>query len=228
MTALKIDLEWGVDSKGYELVDHGEHGVWIVGKGGKLRKTRPLARNDMHFQVFSEIRNSLDVLRFVKNYGLLNSPVTHEGGDTFSVASDGSTKWLGPSSLHGESVSEHIETASLMRRVMKQAPKGWQHVPRSLDLALSLRFHEEPLAEIGLIGDRSRGIRLTFKTNSLMNAVWLQLAHRISGGAKFESCEFCGQLFETGPGTGRRTNAKYCCEDHRIKFNSRKRSDADK
>ena len=64
--------------------------------------------------------------------------------------------------------------------------------------------------------------------SSLLNAMWLQLATKISGGAKFHSCELatCGMPFEVGSVFGRRADARFCSDPHRIEFNSRKRQKA--
>jgi hypothetical protein len=110
------------------------------------------------------------------------------------------------------------------RRIMLQAQVGWRRAPRFLALELSRRFSGTPLGEIRLRDDVNRGFRLTFTTNSLMDGLWLQLAANISGGASFRSCARCGELFETGPGTGRRADSRFCKDAHRIEFNSRNRS----
>ena len=123
-----------------------------------------------------------------------------------------------------EIVSEHLKTAGLFRRIMMQAQKGWRRVPRSLALELSRRFHGNSLGGIGLGDDINRGFRITFRANTLMDGLWLQLAANVSGGAAFRSCARCGVVFETGPERNGRANSKFCSDRHRIEFNSRKRT----
>lgn len=234
MTTLPIELNWGRDRDGYRLTDHGNYGSWITGNGGDLVRTRPLRDHDLHFKVFADLKTPDQLLKFISNYGLLyNTDYKSKLLSRYSVRpifghlqlDDGKPKRKeSDKPLEGESVSEHLETAALMSTVMKQTVRGWKRTPRALDLALSTRFNHEPLGEIGLFGDKKRGMRLTFTARSLMDAMWLQLAHRVSGGGTFQSCGFCGLSFESGVGTGRRADAKFCSDEHQIKFNSRKRS----
>jgi hypothetical protein len=37
-------------------------------------------------------------------------------------------------------------------------------------------------------------------------------------------CVHCGTMFIAGAGTGRRLNAVFCCDEHRVRHNSLKRS----
>jgi hypothetical protein len=63
-----------------------------------------------------------------------------------------------------------------------------------------------------------------FKPPTLVNALWLEFGYALSSDATIRNCLHCGQWFEAGPGTGRREDAKFCSDVHRIAFNSRKRS----
>jgi len=38
------------------------------------------------------------------------------------------------------------------------------------------------------------------------------------------ACAHCGAMFEAGRGAGRRADAKFCSDEHRVAFNSLKRS----
>ena len=37
-------------------------------------------------------------------------------------------------------------------------------------------------------------------------------------------CLNCETVFNVGPGSGRRSDAVFCCDEHRIRYNSKKRS----
>ena len=37
-------------------------------------------------------------------------------------------------------------------------------------------------------------------------------------------CLFCETVFKVGPGSGRRSDAVFCCDQHRIRYNSAKRT----
>jgi hypothetical protein len=226
MPTLPIYLEWYKDADGYRRTDDGS---FIVNCGGKLVSTRPLERKDRLFKVFSNLTNSDGLLEFVRQNGLLYHPsyigpawsqIVGSAKDLFHMDVEANLGHRDRSfTSRGESVADLLSTAALFKRVMLQSTRGWRRVPRSLDLELSTRFYRKSLGEIGLFGDRNRGFRHTFITNSLMNGLWLQLAGDISGGAAFRSCARCGVVFETGPGTGRRADSKFCSDAHRIEFN---------
>ena len=90
---------------------------------------------------------------------------------------------------------------------------------------VSGRQDDIPLNNLGahLVTDRE-GIRLEFRPSMLIDALWLQLGQELSGGTAILRCIHCSQLFRAGPGTGRRADATFCCDEHRIEFNSLKRS----
>jgi hypothetical protein len=230
MPTLPIDLDWYKDAGGYTLVDHDAYGSVIINCGGDLVPTRPLERKDRLFKVFSKVKNADKLLQFVQRNGLLyqpsyTGPAWSRMQDLFHADVDANLGRRDRSfSSRGESVDDLLSTAALFRRVMLQSAKGWKRVPQSLDIELSTRFYRKSVGEIGLYGDQGRGFRHTLTTNSLINGLWLQLASDVSGGAAFRLCERCGELFETGPRTGRRADSKFCSDAHRIEFNSRKRS----
>src|SRR5947207_11113055 len=74
MNLLEIKLNWYRDSKGYRLVDRGKHGLRIVGRGGKLDPTHPIAENDKVYFAFSKLKSPSQILDFVGKYGLLVEP----------------------------------------------------------------------------------------------------------------------------------------------------------
>jgi hypothetical protein len=59
---------------------------------------------------------------------------------------------------------------------------------------------------------------------SLLNALWFEAGEFLTRDAQVRECMYCGGWFETGPGIGRRADAKFCSDEHRIAFNSLKRS----
>jgi len=58
----------------------------------------------------------------------------------------------------------------------------------------------------------------------LLDALWLQVGQAVSGGCEWRKCLHCGDLFPVGGNSGRRLVAKFCTDEHRIKFNSLERS----
>jgi hypothetical protein len=78
--------------------------------------------------------------------------------------------------------------------------------------------------EASLVTDVSGALRLRIVPRDLLSALWLQLAFKLSGKEKLRACLHCGDWFEAGAGTGRRADAKFCSDEHRVEFNSHKRS----
>lgn len=110
----------------------------------------------------------------------------------------------------GEKVADVIDWATIMEKRLRQV-KGKQE--------------DIPLNNLGahLVTD-SEGTRLEFRPSTLIDALWLQLGQELSGGTRILRCMHCAQLFRAGPGTRRRADATFCTDEHRIEFNSLKRS----
>jgi hypothetical protein len=102
-------------------------------------------------------------------------------------------------------------------RIKLQRPRPKSEYDKLLWLSL-------PIAEIDLIADPDRGVRLRLKTESLLNALWWQLVQKLSGNSMVRQCRHCGTLFEVGLGTKRRADATFCCNEHSVRFHSLRRS----
>jgi hypothetical protein len=72
--------------------------------------------------------------------------------------------------------------------------------------------------------DASGRFQLRILPENLLDALWLQLAQTLASGTNIHACLLCGQFFEVGQGTNKRLDAKFCSDEHRIQFNSRRRS----
>jgi hypothetical protein len=125
-----------------------------------------------------------------------------------------------------------------------EADPFWSSIPAAFDLTIDYRKgvrlrlrcprpkseHDNllwlnmPIAEIDLIADSDKGVRLRLKTDSLISALWWQLAQKLSGSSMVRQCRHCGTLFEVGLGTKRRADATFCCKQHSMRFHSLKRS----
>jgi hypothetical protein len=123
---------------------------------------------------------------------------------------------FGPLSLDGvaggkgEKLSTVIEWARVMESRLQKVKGRQDDLPRN-----SLEAH--------LVTDRD-GARLEFRPSTLIDALWLQLGQELSGGSRINRCINCLQFFRAGPGTARRADATFCSDEHRIEFNSLKRS----
>jgi hypothetical protein len=237
MYPLKLHLNWFKDSAGYRSIDYGKYGTYIIGNGGKLVPFSPFDENDDLFSAFASVASVPALLDFVEQYGLLNEPAydvridrghtstMSYGGTLFREDEHGQQHAVG-NAPDGEDLDLHLKTAQLFREILEQSGKGWRRTPPSLAYSIAEALQEEPLGEISLAGDRSHGFRMVLTANSLMDGLWLQLGQKVAGLAKFRTCELlsCRQVFEVGSSSGRRLDARFCSDSHRIEFNSRKRT----
>jgi hypothetical protein len=219
MYPFKVHLNWFKDSAGYRLEDDlGSYGAHIVGNGGQLVPFSPFDGNDTVFADFASVTSSSSLLHFVEKYGLLGEPA-------YDVEIDrGRTKHI--TFGRDEDVDSYLQTALLFRKILEQSGKGWRRLPSSLAGLIGEALWEEPLGDVTLVGDRRQGFRMVLTANSLMSGLWLQLGQTVSDRAKFQTCALpsCGQIFEVGSTSGRRADARFCSDVHRIEFNSRNRT----
>jgi hypothetical protein len=177
-------------------------GYRIVRSGGSLIPYWPLITFDGLFRQFANAPPTPEgVLDFIDRFG----PLTEAGLDE----------------ERGEDAPSLITHVEAMSRVLDEYSRG-----RKAGLAQVLDTNEIKLGEIEtvLINDpATRTPRLKLCVADLLTALWLQLGQTLSSGATIRRCAQCGMLFEAGTGTGRRLDAKFCSDDHRITFNSQKR-----
>jgi hypothetical protein len=58
----------------------------------------------------------------------------------------------------------------------------------------------------------------------LLDGMWIQVAQKITSGVSIGACTHCGLWFAQGGRKGRRRDSKFCSDEHRIAFNSLKRT----
>jgi hypothetical protein len=208
MAQLVIEFEWARDPKGYRLVEAERPKILRVVRNGKARNPkdnracRPLASTDLLFRIFANtVTTPEGVLDFVRRFG----PLTWDGWDE--------TK--------GDAVNLVIHNADHMRQVLRcsAGQKRWWDlpVPHQISVASSL--------DAVVVWDPAmKAPKWELRPKTLLDALWLQLGQWMIGGAQIRQCEHCSDWFEVGRGTGRRLDAKFCSDEHRIAFNSLKRS----
>ncbi len=220
----RIDFEWWRDDAGYRFVpaapghpkpsemsalyeiiaplrQSGGRPARIVPRGGKLVPYRPLDKVPDLYLIFAHLAaTDAGLFEFVSRFG----PLTSEGNREV-----------------GEETLFALGHAASMREILS--------CPVAERPAYFSRFGEKGLAwsriDAALALNPQTGkpqFRLTPPT--LVNALWLELGQALSSDASIRNCMHCGAWFEAGPGTGRREDAKFCSDAHRIAFNSRKRS----
>jgi hypothetical protein len=238
MANFQIELEWYRYSKGYRLVERSSFpassratGDMIVPNGGDRIPCPPFDKFDTLYSEFSKVKTPDGLLQFVKNFGLLS------GLDI----GDESNPW-------GDSVPGCLKDAEHFRELLIHKQKGPRKLASFFDSQVRRRFAAvyrdiaearkvgsdpsrwdqdrylyRPVASIDLVPDPSRGVRLRIKADCLLAALWLQLAQKLSGDAILRECVYCHEWFETGPGK-RRASAKFCSEEHKIRYFSLKRT----
>lgn len=221
MAEIEIDFEWWRCPTGYEgvhepwrggndgLVAHPtgirvlpqhimERARYLIRRPGPLEPYRPLERFAGLARIFaSDVKKPGDVVRFAMKFG----PLTREG--------------LEPDI--GESVDETIIHAEAMREFLDSVADG----KRLVEIQANPLSNIEAALAVDPLTSRPR---LRLRPASLRDALWLQLAQALSGDAPLRQCAHCGLWFEVGRQSGRRLDAKFCSDEHRIAFNSLKRS----
>jgi hypothetical protein len=223
MAQVLIDFVWWKDGLGYrlvpdrmqrrpeeELVDH-PLGIRIVsdrkpqrlmGLGGPLIEYRPLDHFEHLFQIFANtIRSPKDVLGFAQKFG----PFTVDG--LYEEVGEPVYDTI----VHAEGMREFLEFAGGDKRILARGIDAQVAPLGQIDATLAL----DPL---------TTRPKLRLSPSSLRDALWLQFGQALSADASLRQCQHCGAWFEAGVGTIRRRDAKFCSNQHRIAFNSLKRS----
>jgi hypothetical protein len=174
----------------------------VYREGGTLSPYRPLDLFGSLYAEFSKIRSADDVLYFIERFG----PLTIDGLDNSK----------------GELVDGVLAHSDAMRDLFSVLSRDRA---RRAKLIADLRM--SPFADLDItleLDPASEDLKLRLCPTSLLDAVWLQAAQELSSGAAVRKCLRCDDWFETGPRTARRADAKFCSDEHRIAFNSLKRT----
>jgi hypothetical protein len=202
-----VILEWWRDPKGYRLTDQR---IVRNSPNGAAEVSSPIP--DDLFRIFLKQATSAEgLLKFMNNYG----PLTRAGRDA----------------ALGEFVPTVLDRASVMRRIYGRAAANRK--PPSIRVAAGTLtkpsfFYDSAIsfeASIQLLwNSRHKAWEWEFWPDTLLDALLMQLGQRLAGDTELRTCRHCGEIFDAGPGTGRRLDAKFCCDAHRISFNSLNRS----
>jgi hypothetical protein len=215
---VEIDLLWYKDSKGYTLEDHGKWGQWIGRRGGQLIPIHPL-KNDRAFTAFSNISTSKDLVEFMNSCGFLDS-FDSFGPSFIRVEAGKMFRIKGAPEPSGEDVQKHLEAAGVFRELLAKPRRALSRRAAAwIQNACS-----ESIGEIQMLFDEHGLLRPVLKPTSLMSGLFWQLLNSLRAGARYRSCKHCGVIFQVGVGSGRRADAKFCSDEHKILFHSRRRS----
>jgi hypothetical protein len=235
MPRITVELDWYRYSKGYRLVpseslapEWCHHGDMIVPNGGDKIPCPPFEKMDTLCGVFAEIKTPGGLLDFVEKFGLLLGSGSISESEPF-----------------GDPVQHCLSNARLFRELFVWKEKGSKRLAnfftselrrrriadyeaQGVPVSLKDNGLEKDLTRlvglIHLVPDPARGVRIQLTADGLMAALWWQLCEKLSGNTHFRECIFCKQLFEAGAGTGRRSDAEFCCKEHKVRYFSLRRS----
>jgi hypothetical protein len=125
---------------------------------------------------------------------------------------------------HGEPVSTYTFMARRLGKLLKMKASGeWsEEALQTIERAPAVRVYPYVVRD-----PASKTFSWQFRVfEDLQNALWVQFLQELTSGDPLRSCQLqhCGAWFEAGRGAGRRVDAKFCCDAHRDRFNSLKRS----
>jgi hypothetical protein len=216
-----VSFTWAKDTKGFYIpgqVDLNERkfiplGERIVRNGGTLQEYEP-AKIESLLDSFLNVHTPADLLRFVGLYG----PLTREG--FYCKASE--EDFRAPNEFYsspdeGEALDIGLESSDWFRTVLKDKDMP-KRVARSFE-----KFRLEKY-QVEITPDDRLGIRFKFFPENLLDYLVLRLAHVVLAPPAYSPCRWCGKFFAKGIGTGRRGDAQFCCDQHRVDYNSQKRS----
>jgi hypothetical protein len=196
-----IDFVWSRDPKGYRLEEGPPRRIVRNGPNRSEEFCRPLGGEE--FRIFASIAGSPSgALEFVQRYG----PLT----------------WAGWDETGGDYVDLVIRNADEMRELLNASCEGSSPVTKPGAMSPYSTLHACVIWD-----PAAKALKWHFQPNTLLDALWLQFGQEVTRGAKIRACQHCGAWFEAGAGTGRRADAKFCSDEHRVNFNSLKRSKGD-
>jgi hypothetical protein len=223
MTTFSVDLEWWRDAKGYRLDEAvppkkpaPDDGFLLIGALGQPQRVVRLGGDLISYRPLAEFGNSLctafakadtpeKILNFIGRFG----PLTEAG------LKPGEGEEVPPLLTHAEAMHNWLTACLGGRRDDLHEMIGPKGIP--------LRRLQAVLAVDPLTG----APRMKFAVQDLLSGLWLQFGQTLSGDVdsrRIKECRHCGEIFEAGPGTGRRLDAEFCSDAHRVAFNSLKRS----
>lgn len=161
---------------------------------GRVRASFPLRDEPGLFQRFAALPpRQPDVLDFANQAGWL--------GQDMIVAQDGPVQGAEPFGLWRQEIARMRRALDLWR-----APGDDQKILQTL-VNESLRGHVSPR----LLREEDGRLTLSYVPDTLLAALWLQLARAIDGDRRYRPCPVCGRFIELSlEKTGKRADTRYC------------------
>jgi hypothetical protein len=186
------------DPKGYRLDDQKQFVVRNGKRNDNFEVLEPLNNKALYGAFSNDVVKAEDVLKFVQSYGPLTDQGNDQGDEVHYVL------W------HVERMRDLLKLMSARRRTASPA--------KAFGLPLMPLF-------AGISWDPKTHLpRWVMQPHTLLDGLWLQFGQAITRGARIQTCRLCGEWFEVGYPTGRRLDSKFCRDEHRVQYNSLKRS----
>ena len=225
-----------------------------LGRRRELIKYQPFARAGDLCLVFAQVTSSDQLLRFVNNYGPLNdyysrlhgtdweygennlelvspnpiSILTSTGLESYWRCKDGTD--IPADFIPGDPVPNCLRAATAFRELLRLRERGSpkkvaSHFHTSFfDTANGVFYADQHASTVDFVPDPKIGVRLRLRPPSLLGALWYQLGMKLSGDSRIKTCRHCTKLFETGTASRLRSDAQFCCKEHKVEYFNRKRS----
>jgi hypothetical protein len=186
------------DPQGYFLSESNRRVVRNGSRNDNFIVSEPLKNKVLCYEFANTVATAESVLKFVLTHG----PLTVQGND------------------QGDPVDELIWHAARMRDVLKQMSARRRRLGPAKPIGLPL------IPFFATINwDRAtNNPRWALRPSVLIDGLWLQVGQAVTRGARIRECAHCDEWFEVGQGTGRRLDATFCSDEHRVHCNSLKRS----
>lgn len=212
MPEIGLQFEVAADKDGYEVFTprRKRKGALLSGelkeaalkrRGGRLITRDPFASNpDLYRRFASASATPKFIAEFMSRYGPLSADV-HKAD--------------------GAPANKFIAAAKMMATIILDQDSGRRHlqnVTRGKGIKIS------KLDAVLRHSESENRLVLVLTPPSLLEGLWLQLAMAVTAGATFRTCRHCGGAFPVGAGTGRRLDAAYCSDEHRVMFHNSARA----
>jgi hypothetical protein len=146
----------------------------------RFERYHPTERFPTLYRQLAKIKNARDVLYFVQRFGPMTTHGMRENGY--------------------DNVDMVIRNAAAMRSFTLAQSQGRDEFFSKIE-----SIEKFDRLDFGLSIDEISGKpKLVFVPQSFLGAMWLQLRQALRGTeTTFRLCDYCGELFETGPSAGR-------------------------
>jgi hypothetical protein len=196
----------------------------VVSKGGSRIPLGPIDEGTLISLCykFAQVKTPEELLGFVQRNGML----AEDGGSTLFEL-DRATEDLSHIKQKrppGDPVSWCLTSARLFNELMRFKRHSSRRVAAFYQSHAADHWSLDWDVKVELVPDPEQGIAIRITTDTLFSALLWQFVQLLRSDVDIRECRLCSHWFETGPGTGRRRDAEFCCEEHKIEHFSRARS----